>query len=143
VSDLPPRIEPPPPEDDRAWGDPIGPLSLQWATPAADPPPLPDVRPSGGAPPAAPRPPESRPRRPPAHLIDAVQGPPDDRLLARHEPSRRIHYRVGAWRRTRSVVELLIIVALLAGVLAAVFGAGVAGLVALFHHVAHGGGTGG
>ncbi len=47
---------------------------------------------------------------------------------------KRVHNRVGWWRRVRSGVLLIVLAALLAAVLAAVLAAIVAGLAIAFHH---------
>jgi hypothetical protein len=48
---------------------------------------------------------------------------------------KRVRNRVGAWRRTRSAVYLLVVGAILAAVIAAILAAIVAGLAVAFHHV--------
>jgi hypothetical protein len=131
----------PPAEEERPWGNPVGPLSLQWSTPHAEPPPvhggstLPPAQPADTHPPAQPA-----DTYPPATL---PPGPPPTGRRRRRLGGRRIRYRVGALRRTGSHVELVMLSLVLAAVLAAVLGAGVAGLVALVHHASHGSGNSG
>ncbi len=47
---------------------------------------------------------------------------------------RRIHSRVGIWRRVRSLVMLLLLAVVLAAVVASLFSAIVAALALAFHH---------
>jgi hypothetical protein len=50
---------------------------------------------------------------------------------------KRVHNRVGGWRRVRSIVLLIILGAILAAVVAAVFAAVIAGLTLAFNHASH------
>jgi hypothetical protein len=48
---------------------------------------------------------------------------------------KRVHNRVGLWRRVRSLVYLLLLAAILAAVLAAVLAALIAGVTVVIRHV--------
>jgi hypothetical protein len=111
-------------EPEPNWGDPIDSPRLQWSTEAVPEGPalaLPTVEPPPGA------------DRGDDLVLANPAGAP---FLPGRLGGRRIRYRLGAWRRLRSLVELLILAAVLVAVLATALSAAVAGISAVLHHAA-------
>jgi hypothetical protein len=148
--------QPPPPGADPSWehsrwGEPVTPLSLQWAGAEPDAEAAPQLRraPAAAAG-AAPRAPSGARPVTPARTAavttrpDRHEPPADERVGAAPRRRRtrtverfkgkRIRHRVGPGRRLRSLVYLVILGAILAAVLAGILGAIVAGLSLAFHH---------